>query len=89
MTSTPPIQPPTIGHMKSLGLTGVWVSCTRDGCKRSVALEWDKIGLPDDLPFPEIPARRRFVCSSCGAAAVSVTPDWREYRFQGMRKRDP
>jgi hypothetical protein len=89
MAETPPIPPPTIGHMKMLGLAGVWVTCTRDRCHRDVALGFDQLGLPDDLPFPEIGARRRFVCSACGSKAVSVTPDWREYRARGMGKPYP
>lgn len=54
-------QPPSVAQM---GLTSVWVICTRDGCKRSVALEWDKLGLHDDLPFSEI-----------GGGAGSSVPD--------------
>jgi hypothetical protein len=72
-----------------MDVAGVWVSCTRDGCKRSVALGFDQLGLPDDLLFPQIPARRRFVCSGCGAKTVSVTPDWRAYGARGMGKPYP
>jgi hypothetical protein len=82
-SSGQPPPPPTIGKLKSMGLAGVWVSCTRAGCQRSVAPGFDQLGLPDDLLFPEIPARRRFICSGCGAKTVSVTPDWREYRALG------
>ena len=89
MTANMPPAPPTIGSSKTEGLTGVWVTCLHPDCRRSVALEWDRLGLPDDTPFLEIGARRRFVCSGCGSREVSVTPDWREYRAQGMGRSYP
>jgi hypothetical protein len=52
-------------------------------------MAFDQLGLPADLPFPDIPARRRFVCSACGGVTASVTPDWREYRARGMGKPYP
>ena len=89
MTNTQTIEPPTIGHMKALGLAGAWVTCTRAGCGRDVAISFYELGLPDGLPFPQIGVRRRFACSACGPKAVSVTPDWRDYRARGVGKPYP
>ena len=79
-------KPPTIGKLRAMGLEGMWVHCARAGCGHSAALAFDRLGLPDDVPFPEISPRRRFTCSGCGAVASAVTPDWREYHASGMGK---
>lgn len=74
--------PPTIGALKTLGVTGVLPLC-RD-CKHGGAVAFDALGLPDDTPFPQVLGLRRFRCQNCGSRDCHVTPDWRNYRASGM-----
>jgi hypothetical protein len=76
-----PIKPPTIGHLKSMGLTGVYVTCR--GCQRSRPLPFDALKLPDETLFPDVERLRRFRCADCGGSASAVTPDWRDYNAHG------
>ena len=50
--------PPTIARLKAMGAEGIEIMC-RD-CRRSAALYFDMIALPDETPFPEIVELRRF-----------------------------
>jgi hypothetical protein len=56
-----------------MGVEGIEVMC-RD-CRRSAALSFDVITLPDETPFPEIVKLRRFRCEGCGSNKAVVTPD--------------
>jgi hypothetical protein len=77
-----PIKPPTIGHLKSMGLTGVYVTCR--ACQRSRPLPFDVFKLGNETLFPDIERLRRFRCADCGGRASAVTPDWRGYNAHGM-----
>jgi hypothetical protein len=71
---TPQGHPPTIAHLKSQGLTGARVFCTK--CHRMREVTWQLFGLADKTPFPDIALHKRFVCSGCGSRAFTITPDW-------------
>ncbi|MCW2286138.1 hypothetical protein M2323_003975 [Rhodoblastus acidophilus] len=86
MTEALPIQPPTIAHMESLGVAAFFLIC--GDCKREKRLTFEDVALARDTPFPEIPRARRFVCSTCGGRKISAFPDWTDYKFRGMRRRD-
>lgn len=76
--------PPTIVHLKGHGLDGLFVTCANAACLHSVAFTYAALGLDDGVEFPSIARRRRFVCTQCGGCAVSLMPDWRRLRAQGM-----
>ncbi len=82
MSKPAPPKPPTIAKLKSMGLEGVEVMC-RD-CRRSTALPFNVIALPDETLFPYIVKLRRFRCEGCGSHKAVVTPDWRGMNARGM-----
>ncbi len=67
----PPRPPPTLGTLRGQGVRWIHVSCTFPNC-----LQLDTLGLPDDLPFPAVATRRRWVCAKCGCRKVHVMPRW-------------
>jgi len=77
-------QPPTIAQLKGHGLEGLFVTCANAACQHSTPFTFAALGLPDDLQFPAISQRRRFVCTQCGARTVNAMPDWRKLRAIGM-----
>jgi hypothetical protein len=64
--------PPTIGHLKSQGVTGMRLWCT--GCGKSGVLSFEAMGAKDHQRFPT--AGRRPTCSACGGHQVQRMPDW-------------
>jgi hypothetical protein len=74
--------PPTIATLSASGVAGVYVLC--QNCWRSTAIPFDRLGLPDQTPFPIIVRLRRFRCEGCGGLRAAVTPDCREYKAPGM-----
>jgi hypothetical protein len=76
--------PPTIAHLKTHGLEGLFVTCANAACQQSTPFTFAALGLEDDLPFPSIARRRRFVCSRCGSKAVNIMPNWRRLNASGM-----
>jgi hypothetical protein len=77
---TPPPVPPTIAHLRAMGLAGLSVTCGNADCQHSTDMRFDDLGLPDETPFPEIAKLRRFTCSACGSGRVHLMPDWRGHR---------
>lgn len=75
---------PTIQHLKTMGLSGARVGCTK--CHRTAYFTWEKIDLPDETEFPKSATLKRFKCSGCGADQVTVMPDWSAYRAPGGGK---
>ena len=69
--------PPTIAYLRTQGVVGARVSCRNADCGRAVTVPFDKIGLPEDTPFPQIARLRKWVCQQCKGRQVSVMPDWR------------
>lgn len=74
--------PPTIASLKRMGLTGVLPLC-RD-CRHSGAVAFEVLALPDETPFPQILAARKFRCLECGSRDCRIAPDWGGYRASGM-----
>jgi hypothetical protein len=70
--------PADIRHYKEQGLTRILITCTN--CSRMSVMGWDKLGLHDSTPFRDIDRLKRFACSGCGSKAVTIAPDWAEYR---------
>ena len=75
----PPI-PPTIGHLRSMGLTGLTVTCSGVECHHAVDMRFDDLGLAEEVEFPQIVTLKRFWCSRCGSDRVTLMPDWRGQR---------
>jgi hypothetical protein len=59
---------PTIADSKRLGMTGFRVECATLYCYHTKRVEFDALGLPDDIVFIEIPKLRRFVCERLAEA---------------------
>jgi hypothetical protein len=68
---TPP--PPTIAHLRSHGLEGLFVTCANAACQHSVPFTFAALDLDDDVEFPSIARRRRFVCTQCGGRTIGRT----------------
>lgn len=65
---------PTIGHLKSMGVTAFQATCAHANCWHSGVVSFDTVGVEDPAPFPSIVHRRRFVCTQCGGRTVSIMP---------------
>ena len=72
--------PATIAGLRTNGVTGARVRCTREGCHRLTIVAFDAMGLSEAMPFPLIATAKRWVCSGCGGRAVEVMPDWPDPR---------
>jgi hypothetical protein len=64
--------PPTIGHLRTHGVTGMRLWCI--GCGKAAVLSFEAMGAHDDQSFPT--AGRRPTCSACGGRKVQRMPDW-------------
>lgn len=69
--SKPPA-PPTVGHLRTLGVKGVRLWCV--SCGRSGVLTFEAIRARDDEPFPT--AGKRSICAACQSRDVQRMPDW-------------
>jgi hypothetical protein len=78
--------PPSIAHLKTHGLLGLWVTCANAACQNSTAFTFAALDLDDEVPFPSIARRRQFVCTRCGGWRVNVMPDWRTHNAPGTRR---
>lgn len=67
----PPV-PPTVGHLRTLGVTGVRLWCV--SCGRSGVLSFEAIRAGDDEPFPT--AGKRSICAVCHSRNVQRMPEW-------------
>ena len=66
----------TLGNMRALGITSIYVTCA---CKRE-AVE-DASGWPDAIEIPAL--RWHLRRSECGGRPIDVRPDWTQYRAAG------
>ena len=69
---------PTIGHLKSRGVTGARIFCGSNWCGHMIVIAFDDLGLSDQTPFPTIKTHRRWTCKRCSGRDVSIMPDWPE-----------
>jgi hypothetical protein len=76
--------PPTVAHLKSMGVSAFNVTCAHAYCLHSASLTFAAAGVEDRTPFPLIAERHRFVCTRCGSRAVSIMPDWRGHKASGI-----
>jgi hypothetical protein len=79
--------PPTVAHLKSMGVSAFSVTCAHAYCLHSASVTFAAAGVEDREPFPSIAERRRFVCTRCGGRAVSIMPDWRDHKASGVGRR--
>jgi hypothetical protein len=72
--------PPTIAHMRFMGVYAVFVSCLLSKCLGTTSMRktFDELRLPDDTPFTEIASRAALRCRECGSSQVEVRPEWEE-----------
>jgi hypothetical protein len=75
---------PTIS--RRLGITGFRVECSVQFCHHTERVEFDALGLPDDIALIAIPKFRHFVCEKCGGQEATVSADWNEY-YDALNKR--
>jgi hypothetical protein len=61
----------------------VGVSRANAACLHSAAFTFAALALGDDVEFPSIARRRRFVCTQCGSRTVNVMPDWPDFSAPG------
>jgi len=50
--------PPTIAHMRRIGIKAVIVECAAKYCHRESRLTFEALRLADDTPMPDIGLRR-------------------------------
>jgi hypothetical protein len=46
-------------------------------------MEFDALGLPDELSSLDVTKHRRFVCTKCGSRKVTVHACWRDFSAPG------
>jgi hypothetical protein len=78
------LPPPTVAHLKSMGVSAFNVTCAHAYCLRSASVTFEAAGVEDRAPLPSIADRPRFVCTSCGGRTVSIMPDWRGHKASGI-----
>jgi len=81
------LPPPTVAHLKSMGVSAFSVTRARANCLHSASVTLEAAGVEDRAPFPSIAERRRFVCTHCGGRTVSIMPDWRGHKASGIGRR--
>jgi len=79
--------PPTVGNLKSMGVSAFSVTCAHANCLHSASVTFSAAGVEDRASFPSIVDRRHFVCTRCGGRAVSIMPDWRDHKASGIGRR--
>jgi len=67
-----PAPPPTIGHLRGLGVMGARLWCS--ACGHHAVLSWEAMKVREEDPFPT--AGGRLVCSACEGRQVQRMPDW-------------
>jgi hypothetical protein len=67
-----PPPPPTVGHLRTLGVKGVRLWCVT--CGRAGGLTFEALGALDAEPFPT--AGKRPSCAVCQSRNVQRMPDW-------------
>jgi hypothetical protein len=78
--------PATIADMRRIGLSAVVVECAALYCYHQVRIEFDALGLPNELSFPDITKHRRFVCTKCGSRKVTTHACWNDFVARGNGK---
>jgi hypothetical protein len=78
--------PATIADMRRIGLSAVVVECAALYCYHQARIEFDALGLPDELSFPDITKHRRFVCTKCGSRKVTTHACWNDFVARGNGK---
>jgi hypothetical protein len=77
------VAPPlTIADLRSQGLAGLWVTCSRPMCLHGAAKTFEAVGADNSDTVYSL-ARKGFACSSCGSREVTVQPDWRCHDADG------
>lgn len=74
---------PTIAHLKTRGLGGLFMTCSNAACLHSAPFTFAALRLGDDAEFPSIMQRRRFVCARRGGRVVHAMPDPHTQRTAG------
>lgn len=80
--------PPTIGHLKGMGLRAFQVTCATSSCWHTGVVTFDQAAADDATPFPALARLRRFVCTQCGQYGGYIAPDWTHYRASGNGRKD-
>lgn len=75
--------PATIADMRRIGVSAFIIECAALYCYHQARMEFDALGLPDELSSLDITKHRRFVCTKCGARKVTVHACWRDFSAPG------
>ena len=78
-----PIQPMTLGNMRSLGVRSLDAICEETLCGHAAQIDVDNV--PYEAVVVDVALRLR--CSRCGSKSVSTRPNWLEYRASGTPNR--
>lgn len=70
-----PPGPPTVGHLKSQGVTGARLWCV--ACSHSARMAWETLRTRDTDPFTAV--GKRLKCSACGGRDIQKMPDWPDH----------
>jgi hypothetical protein len=81
--------PATIADMRRIGLSAFVIECAALYCYHQARIEFDALGLPDELSSIDITRHPRFICTKCGAREVTVHACWADRRGPGMGQRWP
>ena len=75
--------PATIADMRRIGVSAVIIECAALYCYHQARIEFDALGLPDELSSLDVTKHRRFVCTKRGARKVTVHAYWRDFSAPG------
>jgi hypothetical protein len=67
-----PIEPMTLGNMRSNGVRSLAIACTICRHQAVISAEF----WPDDTPVPTFGPR--MVCTRCGIVGADARPNWKE-----------
>src|ERR1700691_333675 len=63
-------------HRAAVDLSAFIIECAALYCYHQAWMEFDALGLPDELSSLDVTKHRRFVCTKCGPRKGSVHACW-------------
>jgi hypothetical protein len=75
-----------LNSCRRIGVSAVIIECAALYCYHQRRIEFDALGLPDELSSLDVTKHRRFVCTKCGAREVTAHACWADFRARGNAK---